>query len=42
VVVNGAGAAGLSCIALIKQLGVPHENVIACDRMLGAGRKEYP
>jgi malate dehydrogenase (oxaloacetate-decarboxylating)(NADP+) len=32
VVVNGAGAAGLSCIALIKQLGVLHENVIACDR----------
>jgi malate dehydrogenase (oxaloacetate-decarboxylating)(NADP+) len=32
VVVNGAGAAGLSCIALIKQLGVPHENVIAVDR----------
>jgi malate dehydrogenase (oxaloacetate-decarboxylating)(NADP+) len=32
VVCNGAGAAGLSCIALIKQLGVPHENVIACDR----------
>ncbi len=32
VVVSGAGAAGLSCINLIKQLGVPHENVIACDR----------
>jgi len=32
VVVNGAGAAGLSCIALIKQLGVPHDNVIALDR----------
>jgi len=32
VVVNGAGAAGLSCISLIKQLGVPHDNVIACDR----------
>ena len=32
VVVSGAGAAGLSCIALIKQLGVPHENVIVCDR----------
>ena len=32
VVCNGAGAAGLSCIALIKQLGVPHQNVIACDR----------
>jgi malate dehydrogenase (oxaloacetate-decarboxylating)(NADP+) len=32
VVVNGAGAAGLSCIGLIKQLGVPHDNVIAVDR----------
>ncbi|OQW60081.1 MAG: malic enzyme [Proteobacteria bacterium HN_bin10] len=32
VVCNGAGAAGLSCIALIKRLGVPHENVIALDR----------
>jgi malate dehydrogenase (oxaloacetate-decarboxylating)(NADP+) len=32
VVCNGAGAAGLSCIALIKQLGVKHENVIALDR----------
>ncbi len=31
VVVNGAGAAGLSCIGLIKRLGVPHENVIVCD-----------
>ncbi|MGD9968491.1 MAG: NADP-dependent malic enzyme [Hyphomonadaceae bacterium] len=32
VVCNGAGAAGLSCIALIKQLGVPHDNVVALDR----------
>ncbi len=32
VVVSGAGAAGLSCISLIKQLGVPHENVTVCDR----------
>ncbi len=32
VVVSGAGAAGLSCVALIKHLGVPHENVIVCDR----------
>jgi malate dehydrogenase (oxaloacetate-decarboxylating)(NADP+) len=32
VVVNGAGAAGLSCIGLIKQLGVRYENVIAIDR----------
>ncbi len=31
VVVNGAGAAGLSCSGLIKHLGVPHENVIVCD-----------
>jgi malate dehydrogenase (oxaloacetate-decarboxylating)(NADP+) len=32
VVVNGAGAAGLSVTALIKQLGVKHENVVICDR----------
>jgi len=32
VVVSGAGAAGLSCISLIKQLGVPNDNVIVCDR----------
>ncbi len=32
VVVNGAGAAGLSCISLIKMLGVRHDNVIVCDR----------
>src|SRR5512147_240643 len=31
VVVNGAGAAGLSCVGLIKHLGVPHENVLVCD-----------
>jgi len=42
VVVNGAGAAGLSCIALIKQLGVPHNNVIALDRegVLYRGREK--
>ncbi|MEJ0058283.1 MAG: NADP-dependent malic enzyme [Terricaulis sp.] len=32
VVVNGAGAAGLSVTALIKQLGVKHDNVVICDR----------
>jgi malate dehydrogenase (oxaloacetate-decarboxylating)(NADP+) len=32
VVVSGAGAAGLSCISLIKTLGARHENVIVCDR----------
>jgi malate dehydrogenase (oxaloacetate-decarboxylating)(NADP+) len=31
VVVNGAGAASSSCTALIKALGVPHDNVIMCD-----------
>ncbi|MBV7265821.1 NADP-dependent malic enzyme [Erythrobacter ani] len=32
VVVNGAGAAAIACTALIKAMGVPHENVIMCDR----------
>ncbi len=32
IVVNGAGAAALACTALIKSIGVPHENVIVCDR----------
>jgi malate dehydrogenase (oxaloacetate-decarboxylating)(NADP+) len=32
VVVNGAGAAAIACTALIKALGVPHDNVIMCDR----------
>jgi malate dehydrogenase (oxaloacetate-decarboxylating)(NADP+) len=31
-VVNGAGAAALACAALIKSMGVRHENVIVCDR----------
>ena len=30
-VVNGAGAAGIACVELIKAMGVPHENVILCD-----------
>lgn len=33
VVVNGAGAAGMSCLELLKTMGVPHENVILCDRL---------
>ncbi|MGE0044680.1 MAG: NADP-dependent malic enzyme [Hyphomonadaceae bacterium] len=32
VVVNGAGAAGLSVAGLIKTMGVAHENVLVCDR----------
>ncbi|MGE5546630.1 MAG: NADP-dependent malic enzyme [Solirubrobacterales bacterium] len=31
VVVNGAGAAGIACLELIKAMGVRHENVILCD-----------
>ncbi len=31
-VVNGAGASALACTALIKGMGVPHENVTVCDR----------
>ena len=32
VVVNGAGAAAIACTALLKAMGVRHENVIMCDR----------
>jgi len=31
-VVNGAGASALACTALVKSIGVPHENVTVCDR----------
>ena len=31
VVVNGAGAAAIACVELIKRMGVPHQNVILCD-----------
>ncbi|KZK80982.1 NADP-dependent malic enzyme [Pseudovibrio sp. W64] len=31
VVCNGAGAAGIACIELVKAMGVPHENVLLCD-----------
>ena len=31
-VVNGAGASALACTALIKAMGVPHDQVIVCDR----------
>ena len=32
VVVNGAGAAAIACTALIKAMGVRHQNVTMCDR----------
>lgn len=31
IVVNGAGAAAIACIELLKRMGVRHENVILCD-----------
>ena len=31
VVVNGAGAAGIACLELLKAMGLPHENAILCD-----------
>jgi len=31
-VVNGAGASALACTSLAKSLGIPHDNVIVCDR----------
>src|SRR5271166_5927093 len=30
-VCNGAGAAGIACLELMKAMGVPHENAILCD-----------
>ncbi|MCF8467590.1 MAG: NADP-dependent malic enzyme [Sneathiella sp.] len=31
VVVNGAGAAAIACLELIKAMGLPHNNAILCD-----------
>ncbi len=31
IVLNGAGAAGIACIELLKAMGARHENCIACD-----------
>ena len=41
-VCNGAGAAAIACTELIKAMGVPHENVIMCDRtgVIYQGRSE--
>lgn len=42
VVVNGAGASALACTALIKSMGVRHDNVTVCDRqgVIYRGREE--
>jgi malate dehydrogenase (oxaloacetate-decarboxylating)(NADP+) len=41
-VVNGAGAASIACIELVKAMGMPHENAILCDTkgVLYQGRTE--
>ena len=41
VVSNGAGAASIACVELIKAMGVKHENVVLCDRegVIYQGRK---
>ena len=31
IVLNGAGAAGIACIELVKAMGAKHENCIVCD-----------
>ncbi|WP_269584858.1 NADP-dependent malic enzyme [Roseibium sp. Sym1] len=42
VVCNGAGAAGIACIELIKAMGIPHANVTLCDTkgVIYKGREE--
>ena len=42
VVCNGAGAAGIACIELIKAMGLPHENAVMLDRtgVIFQGREE--
>ena len=42
VVLNGAGAAGIACVELIKRMGAKHDNCIICDTkgVVYQGRKE--
>ncbi|CAA7616355.1 NADP-dependent malic enzyme [Magnetospirillum sp. UT-4] len=42
VVVNGAGAAAIACVELIKAMGVRHDNVVLCDTkgVIWQGRTE--
>jgi len=42
VVVNGAGAAAIACLELIKAMGLPHNNAILCDTkgVIFQGREE--
>lgn len=42
IVVNGAGAAAIACVELIKAMGVAHDNVVMCDSRgaIYQGRKD--
>ena len=42
IVLNGAGAAGIACIELLKRMGARHENCIVCDTkgVIYQGRKD--
>jgi malate dehydrogenase (oxaloacetate-decarboxylating)(NADP+) len=42
IVLNGAGAAGIACIELLKSMGAKHENCVVCDTkgVIYQGRKE--
>ncbi|MDA9818201.1 NADP-dependent malic enzyme, partial [Flavobacteriaceae bacterium] len=42
VVVNGAGAAAIACLELLKAMGLPNQNAILCDTagVIYKGRKE--
>ncbi|MCI2394683.1 NADP-dependent malic enzyme [Aliiroseovarius sediminis] len=42
IVANGAGAAGIACVELIKAMGAKHDNCILCDTkgVIYQGRKE--
>jgi malate dehydrogenase (oxaloacetate-decarboxylating)(NADP+) len=41
-VVNGAGAAAIACVELLKTMGLPHDNVTLCDTqgVIYQGRRE--
>lgn len=42
IVLNGAGAAGIACLELLKAMGARHDNCIMCDTkgMIWQGRTE--
>ncbi|HCV49181.1 MAG TPA: NADP-dependent malic enzyme, partial [Rhodobiaceae bacterium] len=42
VVMNGAGAAGIACLELLKAMGLPSDNAVLCDTkgVIFTGRKE--